>query len=175
MKLERLIGTVGVVACAFGATAAQVNSALAQHHTSHKRHMAKAKEQCGMGYNIARVHAHNFVETYSSLNGNDIHIRAIVSNGEGGTLGRGPFAPIVTLAFSAKGKPTGELKLLFNLPASRKDETYDINIPGERTLWEQSDCIAASAANNLNARPTAGSWQVDAQVGGGLPFVIHPN
>ena len=127
------------------------------------------------GYNIARVHAHNFVETYSSLNGDAIHIKAIVSNGEGGTFGRGPFAPIVTLEFSNHGQKTGELKLLFNLPASEKDHTYEINIPGGSALWRESDHIVASAANNLNARPTPGSWEGDFQIGSSVPIIIHPN
>jgi hypothetical protein len=95
----------------------------------------------GTVYNIARVRAHNFVETWSSIRGGSLHIRAVVSNGEGGFLGRGPFAPIVTLAFSSQGKKTGELKLLFNLPASVKDQTYEIDVPRGTLLWEMSDHI----------------------------------
>jgi hypothetical protein len=129
----------------------------------------------GISYNIARVTAHNFVETWSSMRGGVLHIRAVVSNGENIIFGHGPFGPIVTLAFSSHGKKTGELKLLFNLPASVRDQTYEIDVPNGALLWEMSDHIETSAANNPNAGPTPGSWQITGGVGGGFPVVIQPN
>jgi hypothetical protein len=120
----------------------------------------------GTIYNIARVHAHNFVETWTSLSGDAIHIRAVVSNGEWVSLGKDPFAPIVTLTFSDAGKKTGELQLLFNVPASQKNQTHETNIPGAVALWDTSNHIEASAANDLNARLTPGSWQISFQISG---------
>ena len=129
----------------------------------------------GTIYNIARVHAHNFVETWTSLSGDAIHIRAVVSNGEWVSFGKDPFAPIVTLTFSDAGKKTGELQLLFNVPASQENQTHETNIPGAVALWDTSNHIEASAANDLNARLTAGSWQISFQISGASPVVIHPN
>jgi hypothetical protein len=129
----------------------------------------------GTVYNIARVTSHNFVETWTSLSGGTLHIRAVASNGDGGFLGRGPFAPVVTLAFVSQGRKIGEVKLLFNVPASQKDQTHEINIAGGGALWLQSDTIVASAANNLNARPPAGSWEAGFTYGGVVPIIVRPN
>jgi hypothetical protein len=98
-----------------------------------------------------------------------------VANGEWVRFGKDPFAPIVTLTFSDAGKKTGELQLLFNVPASQENQTHETNIPGAVALWDTSNHIEASAANDLNARLTPGSWQISFQISGASPVVIHPN
>jgi len=127
----------------------------------------------GETYNFAQVRSNQFVETWTSVRGNTLHIRVHVANQRGG-LASTSFAPIVTLAFhDAQGK-RGELKLGFNVPAVKKNEWHEIDVPTGLALWQQSDKIVASAAENNVARPTPGSFQITVQAGGILPVVARP-
>jgi hypothetical protein len=135
---------------------------------------AAATSLSGAVYNFAQVRSNQFVETWTTVNGNTVHVRAHVANQRGG-LAAGPFAPVVTLAFhDAQGNKKGELKLSFNVPASQKDQWHEIDIPEGFTLWEQSARIVASAAENNAARPPSGSWRVGVQYDGLPPVAGRP-
>src|SRR6516164_9715244 len=90
------------------------------------------------------VRSHQFVETWSSLQGQVIRIRAKVSNGV--PRGGRPFAPLVSLDFvDSQGKKRGTVQLLFNLPAIKKEEWHNDITVSRPELWLESATIVGSA------------------------------
>lgn len=120
-------------------------------------------------YNIAEVRSHQFIETWTAKRKGSLYIRAHVANQRPG-ISQAPFTPIVTLAFhDEEGKKAGEVKLHFNVPASRKNEWHETYIAGGTNLWDRSSSIVASAAESKTDRPPEGSWTFTIGISGDFP------
>ena len=96
--------------------------------------------------NHAEVRSHQWVDTWTSLQGTKIHVRARIVNETGGAF-HGSFWPQLTLRFvDAAGKNLAEYRLNLSCPANRKECSTGANLPEGIGLWAAAANIVASAA-----------------------------
>lgn len=111
----------------------------------------------GEYYNFAQVRAHQFVETWSSLNqGLGVHVRAHIANEGGGLTSKGGcFSPVVTLTFidRRQGKARAQATL-FYVQAGAGDSWRESNLPLiQPAIWSASSKIVASASDPQRCGP----------------------
>jgi len=96
--------------------------------------------------NHAEVRPHQWVETWTSLQGTEVHVKARIVNETGGLL-HGSFWPQLTLRFvDSSGKNLAAYQLNLSCPANRKECSAETNLPGGSGLWTSTAIIVASAA-----------------------------